>query len=91
MPGRPPAHSCSLQHADRVPAQPPWPRVAFPPALFSRESVELLKRLLQENAYLRADYAVVLQSPFLRRHRQGADHPPLVRGPANSLFRSPAC
>ncbi|KAI6227361.1 Protein kinase domain-containing protein [Aphelenchoides fujianensis] len=69
-------------HADHVPAQPPWPRVAFPPAVFSRAAVELLRRLLQENAYLRADYELVL-----RRHGQGAGSPPLLRGPHNSLFK----
>ncbi|KAI6185108.1 Protein kinase domain-containing protein [Aphelenchoides fujianensis] len=79
-------------HADHVPAQPPWPRVAFPPAVFSRAAVELLRRLLQENAYLRADYELVLRSAFLRRHGQGAGSPPLLRGPHNSLFKlRPSC
>ncbi|KAI6219486.1 Protein kinase domain-containing protein [Aphelenchoides fujianensis] len=93
---RPPLRSLPptrpLQHADLVPAQPPWPRVAFPPAVFSRAAVELLRRLLQENAYLRADYELVLHSAFLRRHGQGAGSPPLVRGPHNSLFKlRPSC
>ncbi|KAI6186773.1 Protein kinase domain-containing protein [Aphelenchoides besseyi] len=69
-----------------VTSKPPWPSITFDSKAFSSDSTNLLKRLLDENSYTRADYEICLRSAFMCKHNQGYNSKPIVRHARNSLF-----
>ncbi|CAD5231497.1 unnamed protein product [Bursaphelenchus xylophilus] len=81
--GRWPYNLQELEDASKSPTN--WPKIWYPQDMFSSEAVELLQHLLQEIAYMRADYHICLNSKFMVKYGQGPTQHPIVRGPYNAL------